>query len=53
MGTGMLALPYAFVSGGYLFSAAGVGLLALWNAYAIDRLLRCKHMLDSVSEWAT
>eukprot|EP00624_Nannochloropsis_granulata_P006552 evm.model.NODE_4935_length_22065_cov_15.706367.2 len=52
MGTGALALPYAFLSGGLVWSALGIVLMAKWNYFAIQRLLACKELLDSVATGA-
>lgn len=52
MGTGALALPYAFLSGGLVWSALGIVLMAQWNYFAIQRLLACKELLDSVATGA-
>ncbi len=49
MGTGTLALPYAFVSGGMAWSAVGIVLMAYWNYDAVRKLLACKELLDSVA----
>lgn len=52
MGTGALALPYAFMSGGLVWSALGIVLMAQWNYFASQRLLVCKELLDSVAAGA-
>lgn len=52
MGTGTLALPYAFLSGGLVWSALGIVLMAWWNYYAVRKLLACKELLDSVAAGA-
>jgi len=52
MGTGALALPYAFMSGGLVWSALGIALMAQWNYFASQRLLACKELLDSVAAGA-
>lgn len=52
MGTGALALPYAFMSGGLAWSALGIVLMAWANYYSIRRLLSCKELLDSVAAGA-
>lgn len=52
MGTGALALPYAFMSGGLVWSALGIICMAWANYYAIRRLLACKELLDSVAAGA-
>ena len=52
MGTGALALPYAFMSGGLAWSALGIVAMAWANYYAIRRLLACKELLDSVAAGA-
>jgi hypothetical protein len=45
MGTGTLALPYAACQGGYIFNAAGLAIMMLWNLYSVDRLLRCLSLI--------
>ncbi len=42
IGTGILALPYATLHGGLIFSPIGIALIALWNGIACTMLMRCK-----------
>jgi len=49
MGTGTLALPYAACRGGLAFNLIGLGLVALWNLYSVDRLLKCSELIGSGS----
>ncbi len=42
IGTGILALPYATLHGGLIFSPIGIALIALWNGIACIMLMRCK-----------
>lgn len=49
MGTGALALPYAFLNGGLFWGALGIILMARWNYFASNRLLACKELLDSAA----
>jgi amino acid permease len=45
MGTGCLALPFAAQQGGLLLFIIGTLGIALWNAYALKRLLDCLELL--------
>ena len=42
MGTGTLALPYAAEKGGLLFNMIGLALIAVWNYYCANCVLRCR-----------
>ena len=46
MGTGTLALPFAAEKGGLLFNVMGLALIALWNYYCANCILRCRDLLD-------
>ena len=45
MGTGTLALPFAAEKGGLLFNVMGLALIALWNYYCANCILRCRDLL--------
>ena len=45
MGTGTLALPFAAEKGGLLFNVMGLALVALWNYYCANCILRCRDLL--------
>ncbi len=45
IGTGSLALPYAVNEGGILFYAFGLAIVALWNIYSTNRLLKCRQYM--------
>ncbi|KAL9183157.1 hypothetical protein ACHAXT_004944 [Thalassiosira profunda] len=48
MGTGCLALPFAAAKGGLLFNIVGLCLIALWNYYSANCLLRCIDYLPQI-----
>eukprot|EP00586_Coscinodiscus_wailesii_P017908 CAMPEP_0172512994 /NCGR_PEP_ID=MMETSP1066-20121228/248610_1 /TAXON_ID=671091 /ORGANISM="Coscinodiscus wailesii, Strain CCMP2513" /LENGTH=509 /DNA_ID=CAMNT_0013293045 /DNA_START=44 /DNA_END=1573 /DNA_ORIENTATION=+ len=50
MGTGTLALPYAASEGGIIFTIACIATISLWNAYTVDRLLRCLDFIESTND---
>eukprot|EP00985_Skeletonema_marinoi_P028526 scaffold25169_cov122-Skeletonema_marinoi.AAC.4 len=41
MGTGTLALPFAAEKGGLIFNVVGLALIAVWNYYCANCVLRC------------
>ena len=41
MGTGCLALPFACQQGGLVLFGVGLGGVALWNVYSVQRLIAC------------
>uniref|UniRef100_A0A7S1B5E3 Amino acid transporter transmembrane domain-containing protein n=3 Tax=Corethron hystrix TaxID=216773 RepID=A0A7S1B5E3_9STRA len=41
LGTGILALPYAFAKGGFVFSPLAMFAVAYWNVYGVSRLCDC------------
>lgn len=45
MGTGTLALPFAASQGGLVLNTVGIGLVAIWNHYSVDRLVKCLDLL--------
>lgn len=53
VGMGTLALPCAASQGGYLFSAIGLAFIALWNLYAVDRLVKCADIIPHSVESCT
>eukprot|EP00986_Skeletonema_menzelii_P002585 scaffold705_cov86-Skeletonema_menzelii.AAC.1 len=49
MGTGTLALPFAAEKGGLLFNVVGLALIAIWNYYCANCVLRCRDCLPQTS----
>ncbi len=45
VGTGVLALPYSFHSGGALTSVPGLAILAYWNTISVNTLLSCEPLV--------
>ncbi len=45
MGTGTLALPFAAEKGGLIFNVVGLALIASWNYYCSNCVLRCRECL--------
>jgi amino acid permease len=45
MGTGTLALPFAAEKGGLVFNVIGLALIALWNYYCANCVIRCRDCL--------
>lgn len=45
MGTGTLALPFAAEKGGLIFNLIGLALIAGWNYYCADCVIRCHDCL--------
>lgn len=52
IGTGVLAVPHAFATGGVCAMSATLVVLAVWNEWSGYRLLECKGLL-SLSERST
>lgn len=48
VGTGTLALPFAVTQGGFLFSIIGLTLVAKWNLYSVECLMRCDTLLSEL-----
>jgi len=49
IGTGTLALPYASSQGGFVFSIIGLALIAQWNIYSVDRLIKCELLMQKMA----
>ena len=48
MGTGTLALPFAAEKGGLIFNVVGLALIAVWNYYCANCVLRCRDCLPRI-----
>jgi amino acid permease len=49
MGTGCLALPFAAQQGGIILFCLGMVAIAVWNVYAVQRLVQCLHYVPNVN----
>jgi len=49
VGTGTLVLPFAASEGGLLFSIFGVIVVAVWNLFSVNRLIKSAKLLSIIS----
>eukprot|EP00588_Corethron_pennatum_P010442 CAMPEP_0194267432 /NCGR_PEP_ID=MMETSP0169-20130528/1932_1 /TAXON_ID=218684 /ORGANISM="Corethron pennatum, Strain L29A3" /LENGTH=503 /DNA_ID=CAMNT_0039008263 /DNA_START=279 /DNA_END=1790 /DNA_ORIENTATION=- len=50
LGTGILALPYAFEAGGFIFGPIAMFAIGCWNVYGVYRLIGCLRLIDDIEK---